>query len=121
MTGLNLPWIRTLWLDKSWVQLVLATPVLLWCGADFFKNAWKAFKRHTATMDTLVAMGTGAAYFYSLFATVFPGFFTDAGLMPDVYYQLPKKRIRQKHHFLMATPYPSMAKSHKGGTHQGKE
>ncbi|OYD95767.1 copper-translocating P-type ATPase [Nostoc sp. 'Peltigera membranacea cyanobiont' 210A] len=87
MTGLNLPGIRALWLDNPWVQLVLATPVLFWCGADFFKNAWKAFKRHTATMDTLVAMGTGAAYFYSLFATVFPGFFTSAGLMPDVYYE----------------------------------
>jgi len=87
MTGLNLPWIRALWLDNPWVQLVLATAVLFWCGADFFKNAWKAFKRHTATMDTLVAMGTGAAYFYSLFATVFPGFFTSAGLMPDVYYE----------------------------------
>ncbi|MBW4685696.1 MAG: heavy metal translocating P-type ATPase [Komarekiella atlantica HA4396-MV6] len=87
MTGLNLPWIRTLWLDNPWVQLVLTTPVLFWCGADFFKNAWKAFKRHTATMDTLVAIGTGAAYFYSLLATVFPGFFTAAGLMPDVYYE----------------------------------
>ncbi|WP_026100457.1 heavy metal translocating P-type ATPase [Fortiea contorta] len=87
MIGLNLPWIRTLWLDNPWVQLVLATPVLFWCGADFFKNAWKAFKRHTATMDTLVAIGTGAAYFYSLFATVFPSFFTSAGLMPDVYYE----------------------------------
>ncbi len=87
MTGLKLPWIRTLWLDNPWVQLALATPVLFWCGADFFKNAWKAFKRHTATMDTLVAIGTGAAYFYSLFATVFPGFFTSAGLMPDVYYE----------------------------------
>lgn len=87
MTGLKLPWIRTLWLDNPWVQLALASPVLFWCGADFFKNAWKAFKRHTATMDTLVAIGTGAAYFYSLFATVFPGFFTSAGLMPDVYYE----------------------------------
>jgi Cu+-exporting ATPase len=87
MTGLNLPGIRALWLDNPWVQLVLASAVLFWCGADFFKNAWKAFKRHTATMDTLVAIGTGAAYFYSLFATVFPGFFTSAGLMPDVYYE----------------------------------
>lgn len=87
MTGLNLPGIRALWLDNPWVQLVLASAVLFWCGGDFFKNAWKAFKRHTATMDTLVAIGTGAAYFYSLFATVFPGFFTSAGLMPDVYYE----------------------------------
>ena len=74
-------------LDSPWVQLVLATPVLFWCGADFFKNAWKAVKRHTATMDTLVAIGTCAAYSYSIFATVFPGFFTAQGLMPEVYYE----------------------------------
>ncbi|HEY9896888.1 MAG TPA: copper-translocating P-type ATPase, partial [Candidatus Sericytochromatia bacterium] len=74
-------------LDSPWVQLVLATPVLFWCGADFFKNAWKAVKRHTATMDTLVAIGTGVAYSYSIFATVSPGFFTAQGLMPEVYYE----------------------------------
>lgn len=86
MTGLHLPFIPV-WLHNPWVQLVLTTPVLFWCGADFFKNAWKAFKRHAATMDTLVALGTGTAYIYSLFATVFPGFFTAQGLMPDVYYE----------------------------------
>lgn len=86
MTGLHLPFIPV-WLHNPWVQLVLATPVLFWCGADFFKNAWKAFKRHAATMDTLVALGTGTAYIYSLFATVFPAFFTAQGLMPDVYYE----------------------------------
>lgn len=82
----NLPF-RIRALDSPWVQLVLATPVLFWCGADFFKNAWKAVKRHTATMDTLVAIGTGAAYTYSIFATVFPSFFTAQGLMPEVYYE----------------------------------
>ncbi|BAY80253.1 cation-transporting ATPase (plasmid) [Nostoc linckia NIES-25] len=86
MLGLNLPLIPT-WLHNSWVQLVLTTPVLFWCGADFFKNAWKALKRHAATMDTLVALGTGAAYLYSLFATVFPSFFVAQGLKPDVYYE----------------------------------
>ncbi|MFN6570080.1 heavy metal translocating P-type ATPase [Dendronalium sp. ChiSLP03b] len=86
MLGLNLPFIPT-WLHNSWVQLVLTTPVLFWCGADFFKNAWKAVKRHAATMDTLVALGTGAAYVYSLFATLFPSFFVAQGLKPDVYYE----------------------------------
>jgi P-type Cu+ transporter len=86
MTGLSLPFIPG-WLHNSWVQLVLTTPVLFWCGADFFKNAWKALKRHAATMDTLVALGTGAAYVYSLFATLFPSFFISQGLMPDVYYE----------------------------------
>lgn len=74
-------------LDNPWVQWVLATPVMFWCGGDFFKNAWKALKRHAASMDTLVAIGTGAAYFYSIFATLFPSFFTTQGLMPEVYYE----------------------------------
>ncbi|KOP28215.1 cation-transporting ATPase PacS [Hapalosiphon sp. MRB220] len=86
MIGLNLSLIPA-WLHNSWVQLVLTTPVLFWCGADFFKNAWKALKRHAATMDTLVALGTGAAYLYSLFATLFPSFFISQGLRPDVYYE----------------------------------
>ena len=86
MTGLNLPLIPT-WLHNPWVQLVLTTPVQFWCGYSFYVNAWKAFKRHAATMDTLIALGTSAAYFYSLFATIFPGFFIAQGLMPDVYYE----------------------------------
>lgn len=87
MTGLNLRWVSLLLLDNPWVQLVLATPVQFWCGASFYRNAWKALKRHAATMDTLVALGTSAAYFYSLFVTLFPRFFIAQGLMPDVYYE----------------------------------
>ncbi len=86
MTGLPIPFIP-MWLHNPWLQLVLATPVLFWCGASFFINAWKALKRHAATMDTLVAIGTGAAYLYSLFPTFLPGFFTERGLPPDVYYE----------------------------------
>ncbi|BAZ03169.1 cation-transporting ATPase (plasmid) [Tolypothrix tenuis PCC 7101] len=86
MTGLNLPFIPT-WLHNPWVQLVLTTPVQFWCAVQFYVNTWKAFKRHAATMDTLIALGTSAAYFYSLFATLFPGFFIAQGLMPDVYYE----------------------------------
>ncbi|PMB36610.1 copper-translocating P-type ATPase [Fischerella thermalis CCMEE 5208] len=86
MTGLSIPLIP-MWLHNPWLQLVLATPVLFWCGASFFINAWKALKRHAATMDTLVAIGTGAAYLYSLFPTFLPGFFTHQGLPADVYYE----------------------------------
>ncbi len=86
MTGLSLPFIPT-WLHNPWLQLVLTVPVQFWCGRSFYINAWKAFKRHAATMDTLVTIGTGAAYAYSVFATIFPGFFTAQGLMPDVYYE----------------------------------
>jgi len=58
-----------------WAQLALTTIVLFGCGAPFFRTAWKAARHGSATMDTLVALGTGAAYFYSLAATLFPGFF----------------------------------------------
>lgn len=86
MTGLHLPWIP-MWLHNPWFQLVLTAPVQFWCGYGFYINTWKAFKRHAATMDTLIVLGTSAAYFYSVFATLFPNFFINQGLMPEVYYE----------------------------------
>ncbi len=86
MTGLTLPFIPT-WLHNPWLQLLLTAPVQFWCGYRFYIGAGKAFKRHAATMDTLIALGTSAAFFYSLFATVFPRFFLNQGLMPEVYYE----------------------------------
>ena len=86
MTGLELSFIPG-WLHNPWLQLILTAPVQFWCGYKFYIGAVKAFKRHAATMDTLIALGTSAAYFYSLFATVFPNFFIDQGLMPEVYYE----------------------------------
>ena len=86
MTGLDLPFIPR-WLHNPWLQLVLTAPVQFWCGYRFYIGAWKAFKRRAATMDTLIALGTSAAFFYSVFATIFPNFFIDRGLMPEVYYE----------------------------------
>ncbi|WP_353931640.1 heavy metal translocating P-type ATPase [Okeanomitos corallinicola TIOX110] len=86
MTGLHLSLIPV-WLHNPWVQLILTTPVQFWCGYSFYINGWKALKRHAATMDTLIALGTSAAYFYSLFPTLFPSFFINQGLTPDVYYE----------------------------------
>ena len=86
MTGLDLPFIPT-WLSNQWVQLALTAPVQFWCGYSFYINTWKAFKRHASTMDTLIALGTSAAYFYSVFATLYPNFFINQGLMPEVYYE----------------------------------
>jgi P-type Cu+ transporter len=87
MTGLPLPWIPT-WLHNPWLQLVLTTPIQFWSGESFYTGTWKAFKRHTATMDTLVALGTSAAFFYSLFPTLVPEFFLEQGLEPAVYYEI---------------------------------
>ncbi|MCF6320198.1 MAG: heavy metal translocating P-type ATPase [Rhizobiaceae bacterium] len=50
----------------GWVELILATPVQFWVGARFYKSAWGALKARTANMDTLVAMGTRSAYFFSV-------------------------------------------------------
>jgi Cu+-exporting ATPase len=59
-----------------WVQLVLTTPLIVYCGRPFFQGAWGALRHGAADMNTLVAVGTGAAYIYSVAATVVPGWFT---------------------------------------------
>ena len=56
-----------------WVQLALATPVVLWGGAPFFARGWSSVVNRSPNMFTLIALGTGAAYLYSLVATLFPG------------------------------------------------
>ena len=62
----------------NWLQLALATPVVFYCGAQFYRGAWAAFRHRAADMNTLIAVGTGAAYLYSLAATVAPHFFAGA-------------------------------------------
>ena len=86
MTGLSIAFIPH-WLHNSWLQLLLSIPVIFWCGNGFYTGAIKALKRRTSDMNTLVTLGTGAAFFYSLFATFYPNFFVSQGLNPDVYYE----------------------------------
>ncbi len=85
MLGVHIPgW--PMFLHNFWLQLVLATPVF-WCGQSFYVGAWKALTHRAANMNTLVALGTGAAYLYSIFVTLFPGFLAAQGLEPEVYYE----------------------------------
>jgi P-type Cu+ transporter len=56
----------------NWVQLLLATPVVLWGGAPFFQRGWASIVNHAPNMFTLIAIGTGAAYGYSVLATLVP-------------------------------------------------
>ncbi|GBF82494.1 heavy metal translocating P-type ATPase [Aphanothece sacrum] len=86
MTGLSIAFVPH-WLHNSWIQLILSLPVIIWCGQSFYTGGIKALKRRTSDMNTLVALGTGAAFLYSIFATLFPNFFTSQGLNPDVYYE----------------------------------
>ena len=62
----------------NWLQLALATPVVLYSGSQFFRGAWAAFRHRAADMNTLIAIGTGAAYAYSVAATVAPDLFRGA-------------------------------------------
>ena len=62
----------------NWIELVLASPVVLWCGLPFFQRGWRSLVTRHLNMFTLIAMGTGAAYLYSLIATVAPGLFPAA-------------------------------------------
>ncbi len=67
--------------------LALTLVVMVWAGRRFYAGAWAAARRRTANMNTLVALGTGAAFLYSAVATVVPQFFIAHHVAPDVYYE----------------------------------
>ncbi|PIP65721.1 copper-translocating P-type ATPase [Candidatus Peregrinibacteria bacterium CG10_big_fil_rev_8_21_14_0_10_49_16] len=68
------------------LQLLLTLPVLYWVGGRIYKGAWSKLLRKTVDMDTLIALGTGAAFLYSLVATFVPTILSGSGIEPDVYY-----------------------------------
>ncbi len=69
--------------QSNWSQLFLATPVVLWAGWPFFERAWTSLKTRNLNMFTLIAMGTGVAWIYSIAGTVLPGLFPPAMRNPD--------------------------------------
>jgi Cu+-exporting ATPase len=71
----------------SYTLLALTLGVMIWAGGHFYTRAWASFRHHAADMNTLIAVGTGAAFVYSAIATVAPALFTRNGLQPDVYYE----------------------------------
>ena len=70
-----------------WAQLVITSAVMLWAGRMFYSRAWTAARHGSADMNTLIAVGTGSAYLYSLAATVAPSAFTSHGVAPSLYYE----------------------------------
>ncbi|MBW8064648.1 MAG: heavy metal translocating P-type ATPase [Nitrospira sp.] len=66
-----------------WIQLVLATPVVLWGGWPFFQRGWASIVNRSLNMFTLIALGTGTAYVYSSVATLLPGIFPDSFRGPE--------------------------------------
>jgi P-type Cu+ transporter len=81
------PWTSVL----PWFEFVLATPVVLWCGLPFFLRFWTSLVNRSPNMFTLIGMGTGVAYGYSLIATIAPQIFPESlrgmGGYPDVYFE----------------------------------
>ena len=80
------------WGDRlQWLEFLLATPVVLWGGWPFFERGWASVVNRTSNMFTLIAMGTGVAYLYSVVATLFPGIFPESfrsmSGRPDVYFE----------------------------------
>jgi Cu+-exporting ATPase len=75
----------------AWIQLILATPVVLWGGLPFFQRGWASIVNRSTNMFTLIAMGTGVAYVYSVIATslpgIFPQSFRDMSGRPAVYFE----------------------------------
>ena len=80
MFAMNMPY-------ANWIMLVLATPVVFWFGRGFFITAWKQLNHGKTNMDTLVALSTGIAYFFSLFNTIFPHVLMLGDSHPPVYFE----------------------------------
>ena len=81
------PWSSIL----PWLEFMLATPVVLWAGWPFFQRGWASLVNRSTNMFTLIAMGTGVAYLFSVVATlfpqIFPASFRSMGDRPDVYFE----------------------------------
>jgi P-type Cu+ transporter len=73
--------------EVQFVLLGIALFVMAWAGRRIFAGAWKSARHGSADMNTLVAMGTGAAFLYSAAVTLAPGFFESRGIATDVYYE----------------------------------
>src|SRR2546423_364334 len=77
-------------LDLNWITwglAIITLPVVVWSGQQFYKGTWSGLRHRTADMNTLIGVGTGAAFLYSLAATAAPALFLQAGLPADGYYE----------------------------------
>ncbi len=90
MVGLSLEWLGSKQI-RIWIELVFATPVMLWSGWPFFVRGWRSVVNRSLNMFTLIGMGTGVAYVYSVVATIapeiFPASFRGVGGEVAVYFE----------------------------------
>src|SRR5688500_73202 len=71
----------------AWLLLGMTVFVMGWAGRHFYVRAWAAFRHGASDMNTLISIGTGAAFLFSVAATIAPGFFVARGVAPDLYYE----------------------------------
>jgi Cu+-exporting ATPase len=84
----GIPGLRSVDADVwRWLLLGMTLPVVGWAGRHFYTRAWTAFRHHTADMNTLIAVGTGAAFLYSLVVTVADDWLVARGIQPYVYFE----------------------------------
>ena len=82
------PWIDRISADTwRWLLLGVTAPVVGWAGRHFYTRAWAAFRHHSADMNTLIAVGTGTAFVYSVVVTLADEWFSARGIEPHVYYE----------------------------------
>lgn len=89
------PWLHAIMpalyrIPATWLRaalLVITTGIMAWAGRHFYTRAWAALRHMTADMNSLIALGTGTAYLYSVVATVAPAYLRRHGIAPDVYYE----------------------------------
>lgn len=86
MSGAMLPFVPS-FLHNPWLAMVLAAVVQFWAGKRFYQGAWSGLKNLTANMDTLVALGTSVAFFYSSAVTIFSDWFVSHGVDTHVYFE----------------------------------
>jgi len=79
------PWLPEFF-KNPYILLIFSTPVQFIVGSQFYKGLWTALKNKTADMNTLIAVGTSAAYFYSAVVTIFPAYFTQHGFQTQLYF-----------------------------------
>ena len=85
--GQYIPGLSSLSMEQvNWIGLILATPVQFWIGWRFYKGAFAALRHGTADMNVLIAVGTSAAYIYSVAATLWPHLLMMGGVMPATYF-----------------------------------
>lgn len=100
----TMQWLHASMSWLNWIQLLLTTPIVFYCGWPFFERAWKSILSRNPNMFTLIALGVGTAYLYSLLATIIPGQFPTSFHMQAMNTS-PEAQVVELHFAPVVEPY----------------